>query len=402
MPLLPVLLISGVLVAFWVALVVFLVRNEGKRARGDHSQFARLCQALPGNSPDPNHHEVRRGERGFFLTYTPKSKHAPVSLSVSLPPPLAMPSLSAPAGAASPVLLRAEKRSDRFGKALGINRETQTGDAEFDHAVYVETDAPDRVVKALLGDPEVRRLVLEWHRAGWAEVRFFAGPGEWVRVQAPSPSEAMFEAATVEQVLGQLERIAPKLPTPDALPHHRKPSRGKWAIGLSVTLSFVGWVLPLASVNLWPTLENGPIVASALVGVALWLVLVPVSGLWLRGRSDSLRTLAFSLGWLCFGLPPLAVGVLTGANALLDSSPGHEHVVEVTDLWRTTGKNTSYNLRVRHWDRPGESLRMRVRHPLYQRFEKMPAPRRAAIVVRDGALGWPWRSGIRVADDDGS
>ena len=45
---------------------------------------------------------------------------------------------------------------DRFGKLLGVNREVQTGDAEFDRQCYVDSPESDEVVKRLLAPPAVR------------------------------------------------------------------------------------------------------------------------------------------------------------------------------------------------------------------------------------------------------
>jgi len=53
-------------------------------------------------------------------------------------------------------IFSAERAVDRFGKLLGVNREVQTGDAEFDRQCYVDSPESDEVVKRLLAPPAVR------------------------------------------------------------------------------------------------------------------------------------------------------------------------------------------------------------------------------------------------------
>src|SRR4051812_49357906 len=49
----------------------------------------------------------------------------------------------APTPSLPPVYFRKENGRDRAGKLLRLNRELQTGDDEFDRAIYIESDAPE-------------------------------------------------------------------------------------------------------------------------------------------------------------------------------------------------------------------------------------------------------------------
>ena len=58
----------------------------------------------------------------------------------------------------APIELRRETDFDRLGKRLGLNREYATGDAAFDAAVYIESDAADTTLARILGSEAVRSL----------------------------------------------------------------------------------------------------------------------------------------------------------------------------------------------------------------------------------------------------
>ena len=59
---------------------------------------------------------------------------------------------------------------DRFGKSLGIAREHQTGDAEFDDAIYIRA-ASAEYAEEYLANPDKRAAILALVRSGFLEVR---------------------------------------------------------------------------------------------------------------------------------------------------------------------------------------------------------------------------------------
>src|SRR5207253_2532663 len=69
--------------------------------------------------------------------------------------------LRLPTAALPRMEFRRERGLDRFGKTVGLNRELQTGNAEFDAAVYIESDASAEAVKPFLDQPQLRAAVLE-------------------------------------------------------------------------------------------------------------------------------------------------------------------------------------------------------------------------------------------------
>ena len=110
---------------------------------------------------------VERHGRSFTATYTGRTKYSPPYLRLTT----SVDEASEGAGGAyredarprvevrPAVVLRAENSLDRLGKRIGVNREIQTGDQDFDARVYVESDAPDQDLQRTLADDRVRRAV---------------------------------------------------------------------------------------------------------------------------------------------------------------------------------------------------------------------------------------------------
>src|SRR5262249_19632846 len=57
------------------------------------------------------------------------------------------------------MLLRPERGRDRFGKAVFLNREVQSGDPAFDDRIYIETDEPAETVRRALESVKVREAI---------------------------------------------------------------------------------------------------------------------------------------------------------------------------------------------------------------------------------------------------
>ena len=79
--------------------------------------------------------------------YRPKAKNTPPSLTIE-----------ADFGFPAPIIFKVESKMERFGKAIGLANEVQTGDQAFDEAVYVDSPYPDYAA-AMLADSDNRRAI---------------------------------------------------------------------------------------------------------------------------------------------------------------------------------------------------------------------------------------------------
>ena len=64
------------------------------------------------------------------------------------------------------IMLHRENIMDHLGKRLALNREFQTGDAEFDAAVNIDTCSPDEDVQRIFADGAFRNAVRKLLDAG--------------------------------------------------------------------------------------------------------------------------------------------------------------------------------------------------------------------------------------------
>jgi hypothetical protein len=389
----------GVLVA-WL-----ILRNRRPKAvAGPTATFPELCAAL-GAVPDANSCDLVSEGESFALRFQPSGRNTASSLTVAKATPSGLgpmageganPFRERPGGPVvldhvRPILLRKETKHDRIGKALLVNREAQTGDPAFDDKVYVETDAPDSLVDRLLGDAEVRAHVLRWLDAGWTNVRFY-DPGVTVALVATPAGPQKMAAASVREVLPPLGEVSAKAPRVEHVSLRRPPwTRHAWVIAGSVVLLVAGFVAALIAAQAWPTFESRPYLVCGTVGFLAWVAAIPLVGMMVRGRSDSWRTMCIALVMLGGGLPATGIGVGIGANGALDGSPVETKRLQVVELWKTSGKSTSYHVRLKHWDAWEEPVSLTIPYETYQQLRVSGGGSGfAAVMTRQGALGWPW------------
>ena len=159
------------------ALFVLSLRLDGGAAdeRADaERRFRALGEALGARGKNGAVLELEMDGRSFVLELR-TSRVGKVVLEIETPG--VTPQASA---ARLSVVVRRETSIDRLGKKLRINREVQTGDAAFDAAAYVESDAPDADVERVLGSAEVRRRAYALLEQGFSKVVLPTGAGPLV------------------------------------------------------------------------------------------------------------------------------------------------------------------------------------------------------------------------------
>ncbi|MBA3547245.1 MAG: hypothetical protein H0T76_12230 [Nannocystis sp.] len=281
------------------------------------------------------------------------------------------------------ISLRREHGLDRGAKALGINREVQLGDADFDAAVYVESEVPDPTVQQALGSAPARAAALALLRGPCDELLLGSG-----RVIAHVTAEQLAGSqdptlqTTRAQLLALRDALAvPRdIPSPTALAHRR---------GIGHVFGIAGLWLAVALVALLlrppPTLLWGPVWAALGLGALLWLLCCGLLTWLLRGGADSLRWLLISAGFFLLVAPFAGMKLALTANAALDAPPtarsypatlveaGDAQVLlEVAGL-RPDEPHTRLSV-------PKDRLRAALPEDLQQ----------VTLVTGPGALGWAW------------
>jgi hypothetical protein len=241
----------------------------------------------------------------------------------------------------APMTFTHEEADDRFLESIGIAGRVKTGDAAFDDAVAIDTEASPETVHSLLASPssraELRGLLVMTGRV------LIEGNTITVRVGLlPAADDRAREVALFDALL----RFVASLGEPGAQPFrqgapaqvHIVPAKqvGFHRAALVLALA-VGGGAALASASLHehtaPMFPNDLATMGLCAGAAAWLVLSVLALLVLRGRHQSPREIALAsaalLGLLPFGgvVAELANAALPGdgdvlrCNAFLDSRP---------------------------------------------------------------------------------
>jgi hypothetical protein len=340
---------------------------------------------------------VERHGRSFTLTDVPPARAVPAAARITAR--VDEVSDSAAAGAyrttgraiarTRPAMsLRAETGADRLGKRVGIDREVQTGDAAFDAAVYIESDAPDEDVRAALADARVRRAVRELLAAGEARVEL--DPEGLTSVHNLDAARTPIAEADLDRITALLSEAASALPLflagrarPRAL--HGAVEAGAIVAGLALFCA-MQWLGPAAPIDPEARLLGlGG-------GLAIALLVVPAIGLAVRGRWDSASR------FVCFSITALLVlpmGLYTGlccANELLDDSPPVRHTARVVHV--RVGKGPTTYVELASWRADGRSADLTTTYDVSNPAEKTG---KMTVTTRAGRFGWEWVVSFRPA-----
>jgi hypothetical protein len=286
------------------------------------------------------------------------------------------------------IVLRAEEALDRGGKTLGINRELQLGDREFDDTVYVLSEAPDELLRRVLATPAVRDSARALVRGVAGEVRLGEGRVT-IQVDAAQLEEAALPA--VREAIGQLRALAGALAVPKDMPTRAELVRRR-PVGHIFGLA-AAWLVTLAlAVVLRPpqVLAWGPVFAALGLGVGLWLAVCVGLALVLRGAADSLRWLVLSAGLFLTTTPFAGMALALHANATLDGGAAvvARHPVRVLDRGETRIVLEIAGL-------AGEE-RAVLTVPMNMVEGTLPKELESVeLTTRPGALGWAWLAGLR-------
>ncbi len=111
-----------------------------------------------------------------------------------------------------------------------------------------------------------------------------------------------------------------------------------------------------------------------------------------------MRTFLQVVGILGAGLPPLLVGLAFTANGALDGSPAETRTLPLQDLWVTSGKSTTYHVRLAHWNPGQKPLSFKISKSTYNHLKTTGGNSGYAdLSTHPGVLGWTWWEGISRA-----
>lgn len=330
------------------------------------------------------------GEGAGMIQYVshPRTKHTPSRLVVQLP-----------CAVAGEFEVTRERLEDRFWKWIGLVREIQTGDAEFDREFFLASDqvgfaraafASAQVREAIrsLGAVRVRRVVLEQGRLQ-ATVTPFHVEDDWTQELVP-------------QIALSLAAIVAALPRDHVEPRMLGLAAGK-ARRLAVrVIASAAFCLSLtatpAVVVVYSVLDFEKLVwPASIAGLVAWAGFLGAAHLFVRGGSRSYQGFLLNASLALVGFVVGAIHFALGLNAWLDHTPPRPHTVVILNYrmhqneyrsgrgGRTQTSVPLYYLDVRSW-RPGRNEEtVMVTLPIFQAAER--GVKRVVVHTTPGGLG---------------
>ncbi len=298
-------------------------------------------------------------------------------------------SLRVPGGPYPFVTVFPEGRVERLGKALGLNREVQSGDKEFDDLAYLDTVDTEQNVQRLVESAAVRAAMSDLLKLGFKVQTSDEGVEAFQLLSA----REKLDASRAAEAIAVLGRLADTLPTFAGV--SLQPSRSGRRLGLGLTLVF-SWILGFIALALTSdavsrTVDAGESVLVFLFGGGLaWLLYVIALVVGVRGKSYAMRTVLVGGFVGMLGIPGGGGGLVHWLNQKLDESAATERPRVVLQHKRL--KNDC-RLIVESWHPGGEQLRLFFKH---DRGDEQPqAGSLVTVRTHPGAFGLEWIEPIR-------
>lgn len=285
------------------------------------------------------------------------------------------------------VTLRRETELDRFGKGLRLNREVQTGDPRFDDGVYIESDAADADVAAVLGDGRGRRAAMELLELGFKQV-VLHDRGHTLTATYPVPDFSLLDPVRLRPAAEHLRTIARTLPRfSGPLVRPRLWTRSTVCVTGSALFTCAAlFTMPWVK-SAYPPITYDASATGILVGLGAWVVGLPLLVLLLRGRANSLRIFMICAVLLLAGLPLGVITTAAGVNGALDQARPVEHRTQVLGTRAVRNKSsTTYYVILAGWH-DKKSVELKVSGSFINLVE---SGSRVVVTVGPGYFGWEW------------
>lgn len=263
-------------------------------------------------------------------------------------------------------------------KQAGISREVQTGDAEFDTAVYVNTDLSDDDALVVLSSPAVRAAIMRLS----GEVSEVTLNDKGVALSSHRDEPRCYRPATIRAQLEAL-RVVAGAPRPLSPTLVRDPV-ALLTLVTTIVLMPLGLVLLIVAMANWePIAAANVVLLGLLIGLVAAIPVQPLLTRLLRGRSNSHVELAVARFATFVASPLLAIACLTMLNGRLDRSAEIVRDGKVVKL-SYDDENSQSDVEVRGPE--GLDVSFSVNDP--KREVQVGDP--ARVWSRSGAFGYAW------------
>ena len=351
-----------------------------RRVRTKQGGLLSLTKNIPANLTPGKEVAGTFNGRDYFQLYNQGGKNVPSSYTIKIECP-----------SSGIFSISKETGFDRFFKSLGVTKEIQTGDKDFDQTFFINTDTP-QFTRTFCMNPEKCQTVKNIFEHGFTKVEHDGKA--MAAICSPVQFKEPLDQAVIQKIVSFLSLLAENI--------NEHPGEGiyqvnkDWkikrvvAFSMPILLFIVG--IPTFFIGLfeYTPLDKWELFLTTLkFSVPSFLFFLIVALKLIKGRSSSHRELIIILALSLVAFPGAGMGVGAFLNGWLDQSGSTSHVVLVMEKYTTSTKNgKNYHLILKSWRENRYSEKLQITSSEFMRVR--PDRTKMKVVTKPGYYGFEW------------
>jgi hypothetical protein len=339
-----------------------------------------FAKNIPGNLTPGKEVPGTFNGRDYFQLYNPGGKNVPSSYTIKI----ACPS----SGIFS---ISRESGFDRFFKSLGVTREIQTGDKDFDQEFFINTNAIE-FTSAFFMNPEKCLTVKSILELGFTKVEHDGKT--MAAICSPVKFEEPLDQTVIQKIVSFLTQLSENINDHPGEGIYQASKNWKIkrivAFSIPILLCIVGVPTFFLGFFEYTPLDKWELFLKTLkFSVPSFLFFLIMALKLIKGRSSSHRELIVVLVLALVAFPGAGMGLGTFLNGWLDQSGATSYVVPVLEKYTTSTKNgKNYHLVLKSWRSSRYSESLRVSSSEYMRVK--PNRTEMKVVTKPGYYWFEW------------
>lgn len=295
-------------------------------------------------------------------------------------------------------VIRKESKFDVFFKNIGLTKEIQTGDKDFDDKFYITTDNAG-FTKNYLNNKAVLQAIKAIYETGFKHIE--VNKNKILAKKSPCSKKDKVEDKTIETIVENLLVIQKNAPETVEWEAGNQAWKLKRIILFAVLglLFILSMIFLIAGLATYPVLDAGKLFLFSLkYSIILWLVSCWISIKLLKGRASSHIEFLIAAGVFLFSYLLGAFGMTSYLNGKLDNSVPYEYQQLVIDKKIETSKNSkTYYAIVNSWREDRETEKIKVGKSHYDKINS--GETLLLISTKPGAFGFEWITDYQIAPE---
>ena len=316
----------------------------------------------------------------YYQQYTPGGRNVPSSYKIKIDCP-----------SSGSFRISRETGFDRFFKALGIAKEIQTGNKEFDNKFFIKTDAVN-FTRMFFMSTDKSRAISDVFKYGFTQVEHDGKT--MAAVFSPVRFKNPLDDTLIQEIVTRLTVLAQNIheQSGESIHHVNQGWKVKRVVAFAIPgfLYIVGIPAFLFGLLNYAPLDKWTLFLSTLkYSVPSFLAFLILALKLIKGRSTSHRELIIILAISIVSFPFAGMGLGTFLNGWLDKSDPTTHAARIMDKYTTSSKNgDNYYLVLESWREKKHSESVSVSSRDYARAK--PNKSKMRVLTKPGYYDFEW------------